>query len=307
LSTKGKTLQKLTTIKSRGSEWDGASLSLCLPFKIRFMSLLIKKWTPLIVWLLLGAWIFQACKTVPITGRKKLSLMPESQVRTMSFQQYAHVLEEAELSKDPDQVQLVRRVGERIQAAVEKYMSSTGHAEVLEGFEWEFNLIESDQVNAWCMPGGKVAFYTGILPICADEKGIAVVMGHEVAHAIAGHGSERMSQQVLAQLGQQVITAATVEESDELRSIYLTAFGAAAQLGVLLPFSRKHESEADQMGLIFMALAGYDPREAPEFWRRMAAQGGEKPPEFMSTHPSDQRRISDLEAQMASALGYYTP
>ena len=271
------------------------------------MSSLLQKWTPLIVWLLLGAWIFQACKTVPITGRKKLSLMPESQVRTMSFQQYAHVLEEAELSKDPDQVQLVRRVGERIQAAVEKYMSSTGHAEVLKGFEWEFNLIESDQVNAWCMPGGKVAFYTGILPICADEKGIAVVMGHEVAHAIAGHGSERMSQQVLAQLGQQVITAATVEESDELQSIYLTAFGAAAQLGVLLPFSRKHESEADQMGLIFMALAGYDPREAPEFWRRMAAQGGQKPPEFMSTHPSDQRRISDLEAQMASALGYYTP
>ena len=153
-------------------------------------------------------------------GRKKLSLMPESRVRTMSFQQYAHVLEEAELSKDAIESQLVRRVGERIQAAVEKYMSSTGHAEVLEGFEWEFNLIESDQVNAWCMPGGKVAFYTGILPICADEKGIAVVMGHEVAHAIAGHGSERMSQQVLAQLGQQVITAATVEESDELRSIY---------------------------------------------------------------------------------------
>lgn len=271
------------------------------------MTALLNKWTPLIACLLLGVWIFQACKTVPITGRRKLSLMPESQVRTMSFQQYAHVLEEANMSGDRDKVQLVKKVGKRIQSAVENYMSSTGHAEVLEGFEWEFNLIESDQVNAWCMPGGKVAFYTGILPICRDEKGIAVVMGHEVAHAIAGHGAERMSQQVLAQMGQQAITAATVEESDELRSIYLTAFGAAAQLGVLLPFSRKHESEADQMGLIFMALAGYDPREAPEFWRRMAAQGGAKPPEFVSTHPSDERRIRDLEAQMASALGYYTP
>ena len=271
------------------------------------MTALLNKWTPLIACLLLGVWIFQACKTVPLTGRRKLSLMPESQVRTMSFQQYAHVLEEANMSGDRDKVQLVKKVGKRIQSAVENYMSSTGHAEVLEGFEWEFNLIESDQVNAWCMPGGKVAFYTGILPICRDEKGIAVVMGHEVAHAIAGHGAERMSQQVLAQMGQQVITAATVEESDELRSIYLTAFGAAAQLGVLLPFSRKHESEADQMGLIFMALAGYDPREAPEFWRRMAAQGGAKPPEFVSTHPSDERRIRDLEAQMASALGYYTP
>lgn len=140
-----------------------------------------------------------------------------------------------------------------------------GHGAILDGFAWEFNLIESDQVNAWCMPGGKVAFYTGILPLCQDEAGIAVVMGHEVAHAIAGHGQERMSQQALAVLGQQAVSLAVLNQSSEMQSIYMTAFGVGAQFGVLLPFSRKHESEADEMGLIFMAMAGYDPQEAPKF------------------------------------------
>ena len=250
---------------------------------------------------------FVGCKTVPITGRQKLSIFPESQVMSMSFQQYDQVIGEAQLSTNREQVAMIKRVGTRIQKAVEEYLRSTGHAEVLEGFAWEFNLIESDQVNAWCMPGGKVAFYTGILPICQDETGVAVVMGHEVAHAIAGHGSERMSQQAVAQLGQQVVSIATMNESAEMQAIYMAAFGLGVQYGALLPFSRKHESEADEMGLIFMALAGYDPREAPAFWERMAAQGGQKPPEFMSTHPSDDRRIRDLKAQLGRALKYYNP
>lgn len=248
-----------------------------------------------------------ACKTVPITGRSKLSLVSDAQVNAMSFQQYGQVINESQLSSNREQVAMVKRVGERIQKAVEDYLNSTGNGEVLEGFAWEFNLIESDQVNAWCMPGGKVAFYTGILPICQDEAGIAVVMGHEVAHAIAGHGAERMSQQAVAQFGQQALAIATSSESAEAQALYMTAFGLGAQYGALLPFSRKHESEADEMGLIFMSLAGYDPREAPRFWERMAAGGGEKPPEFMSTHPADERRISDLQAQMASALKYYKP
>jgi predicted Zn-dependent protease len=233
------------------------------------------------------------CKTVPITGRKKLSLVSDAQVNAMSFQQYDQVINESQLSSNSAQVAMIKRVGGRIQKAVEEYLNSVGQGAMLADFAWEFNLIESDQVNAWCMPGGKVAFYTGIMPICKDEAGVAVVMGHEVAHAIAGHGAERMSQQAMAQFGQQ--------------ALYMTAFGLGAQFGVLLPFSRTHESEADEMGLIFMAMAGYDPREAPKFWERMAAMGGQKPPEFMSTHPADERRIADLNAQMASALKYYKP
>lgn len=259
-------------------------------------------WTFIIVGIL-----FQACQTVPLTGRKKLSLVSDSDVQAMSFQQYKQVIDESQLSTNKEQTQMVKRVGVNIQHAVEKYLKANGHAEVLQGFDWEFNLIESNQVNAWCMPGGKVAFYTGILPICQDETGIAVVMGHEVAHAIAGHGAERMSQQAAAQFGQQALAIATASESPEAQALYMSAFGIGAQYGALLPFSRKHESEADEMGLIFMAMAGYDPREAPEFWKRMSAGGGQKPPEFMSTHPADDRRVKDLQAQLPKALEYYKP
>ncbi|NLT52551.1 MAG: M48 family metallopeptidase, partial [Ignavibacteria bacterium] len=173
-------------------------------------------------------------------------------------------------------------------------------------YNWEFNLVESDEANAWCMPGGKVVFYTGILPLTQTETGVAVVMGHEIAHAVAEHGSERMSQQMLTQLGAVALSEALQSNSEQTQQIAMTAFGLGAQFGVILPFSRKHESEADHLGLIFMAMAGYNPREAVPFWKRMAANGGgQVPPEFMSTHPSDATRIADIESLLPEALKYY--
>lgn len=247
------------------------------------------------------------CAKVPVTGRRQLSIVKNSKILPASFDQYEQVKKESKLSEDAEQVALVKKVGHRIQTAVEKYMAENGWEDHLEGYDWEFNLIESDQVNAWAMPGGKVAFYTGILPICKDEKGIAVVMGHEVAHAIANHGRERISQQTGAQA---ILTAASVAlgaggASQISSERIMQGAGAVTSLGIL-KFSRKHESEADHLGIIFMAIAGYDPKEAPIFWERMAAQsGGESPPEFVSTHPSHDTRISDLNRWMPEAMKYF--
>jgi predicted Zn-dependent protease len=256
---------------------------------------------------LAGLLLVAACATVPITGRKQLSLIPASQMNALGFQQYEQVINESQLSRDAEATAMVRRVGARIQHAVETYFRQEGMSQHLQGYAWEFNLIESDQANAWCMPGGKVAFYTGILPICRDETGVAVVMGHEVAHAIAEHGGERMSQQLALQMGGMALSEALQNEPEQTQALAMTAFGLGAQFGAMLPFSRKHESEADHMGLIFMAMAGYDPREAPRFWERMSASGGAAPPEFMSTHPSDATRVRQLNEHMAEALKYYKP
>jgi predicted Zn-dependent protease len=255
--------------------------------------------------LLLAAALLAACATVPITGRKQLSLIPDDQMNAMSFSQYDQVMAESQLSADVEATAMIKRVGGKIQGAVEQYFADNGMSKHLVGYAWEFNLIESDQVNAWCMPGGKVAFYTGILPICQDNTGVAVVMGHEIAHAIAEHGGERMSHELALQMGGMALSEAIKTEPEETKALYMTAFGVGAQYGAMLPFSRKHESEADHMGLIFMALAGYDPREAPKFWERMSAGGGGAPPEFMSTHPSDETRIRELNERMPEALGYY--
>lgn len=255
--------------------------------------------------LLAAVLLVAACATVPITGRRQLSIIPDGQMNAMSFQQYDQVLAESKLSTDPEATAMIRRVGGRIQAAVEQYFRQEGQSGRLEGYAWEFNLIESDQVNAWCMPGGKVAFYTGILPVCRDETGIAVVMGHEVAHAIAEHGAERMSQGLVMQLGGMALNEAIRNKPEQTQALYMSAFAVGAQYGAMLPFSRKHESEADHLGLIFMAMAGYDPQAAPAFWERMSAQGGQAPPEFMSTHPSDETRIRQLNERMAEALRYY--
>ena len=246
-----------------------------------------------------------ACATVPVTGRRQLSLIPASQMHSMSYQQYGEVIQSSTLSSDAEKTAMVKRVGARIQDAVERYMAERGLSDHLAGYAWEFNLIESDQVNAWCMPGGKVAFYTGILPVCGDETGIAVVMGHEIAHAIAEHGGERMSQGLLTQLGGMALSEALSSKPEQTRQLWMTAFAVGAQYGAMLPYSRLHESEADHMGLIFMAMAGYDPREAPVFWQRMAAGGGQKPPEFLSTHPSDETRVRKLQEAMPEALEYY--
>lgn len=248
-----------------------------------------------------------SCSSVPLTGRSQLNIISDSEMMSMSYQQYDQFLNENTLSTNTEQTAMIKKTGAKIQASVETFFREKGISEELNGYEWEFNLIESDQVNAWCMPGGKVVFYTGILPICQDELGVAVVMGHEVAHAVAEHGAERMSHSLIAQLGGTALAVAVRNEPAETQALWMGAFGVGAQYGVMLPFSRSHESEADRIGLIFMAMAGYDPAAAVSFWQRMAAQGGQKPPEFMSTHPSDETRIADIRQHLPEALTYYTP
>jgi predicted Zn-dependent protease len=250
--------------------------------------------------------IIYACASVPVTGRKQLSLIPNSELIPMVNQEYDAVIKKGPLSNNAEQTQLVKRVGVRIQKAVEDYMASKGQSAYLKDFAWEFNLIEdSKTANAWCMPGGKVAFYTGILPICKDEAGVAVVMGHEVAHAIANHGGERMSTQMVAQYGMNTLGALMGQNPTAGKQLLMQAVGAGAGVG-MLKFSREHESEADRMGLIFMAMAGYDPNSAISFWQRMATEsGGQAPPEFLSTHPSHDTRINDLKGWMPEAMKYY--
>jgi predicted Zn-dependent protease len=247
-----------------------------------------------------------SCSTVPITGRKQLSLIPASEMLSMSYQQYGDFIKSNKLSADQEQTQLVKRVGGNIQRAVEQYFAERSMSDQLKDYKWEVNLVESKEVNAWCMPGGKIVVYTGILPITQTEAGLAVVMGHEVAHAIAEHGNERMSQALVAQLGAAGLSVALQNKPAETKNLWMQAYSVGAQYGALLPFSRTQESEADQIGLTFMAMAGYDPNEAVSFWQRMA-QGskGQKPPEFMSTHPSDETRIADIRKHIPEAMKYY--
>ncbi len=252
--------------------------------------------------------ILIACSTVPITGRKQLSLIPASEMLSMSYQEYGEVLKTSKLSTNAQQTAMIKNVGAKIQKAVETYFAQKGLSASLADYKWEFNLVESEDVNAWCMPGGKVVFYTGILPITKTEAGVAVVMGHEVAHAIAEHGNERMSQQLLAQLGGVALSEALSKQPEATKNLWATVYGLGAQVGVLLPFSRTQESEADHLGLIFMAMAGYNPNEAVSFWQRMAAvKGGQAAPEFLSTHPSDESRIAELKALIPEAMPYYKP
>lgn len=250
--------------------------------------------------------VLYACATVAVTGRKQLNLVSSDEINQMSAQQYKEVIQKGPISTNQEQTAMVKRVGVRIQKAVEQYMAEKGLSSQLTGFNWEFNLIQDDKtVNAWCMPGGKVAFYTAILPVCKDEQGVAVVMGHEVAHAIANHGAERMSQGMLAEFGLSTIGAAMGQNPTATQQIFMQAVGMGTNVG-MLKFSRSHESEADHMGLIFMAMAGYDPSNAPKFWERMATLGGgQQPPEFLSTHPSHDTRIKDLEGWIPEAMKYY--
>lgn len=255
---------------------------------------------------LLLSCVLLSCSTVAVTGRKQLNLVPMSTMLSMSFQQYDDFLKAHKLSDNQQQTQMVKGVGARIQKAVEQYFAEKKMSGQLKNYAWEFNLVESEEVNAWCMPGGKVVIYTGILPITKDEAGLAVVMGHEIAHAIAKHGNERMSQFLVAQLGGLALSKALEEKPEETQQLWLAAYGLGAQVGVILPYSRLHESEADHLGLIFMAMAGYDPNTAVEFWERMAKmKGGQAPPEFLSTHPSDETRIKKIEELIPEAMKYY--
>jgi len=252
--------------------------------------------------------LLSACAPVPITERRSLQILPDSALAALSLQQYSEVLKKSKLSNDSLKVQMVRRVGGRIAQATEEFFRESGMEEEIQNYKWEFNLVEDDKVvNAWCMPGGKVAVYTGLLPVAGDETGLAVVLGHEIAHAIAKHGNERMSQGLLAQLGGIGLAAALGSQPATTTNLFMTAYGAGAQLGVLLPYSRVHESEADRIGLVLMAKAGYDPRQAIPFWERMNAKGGSRPPEFLSTHPAPETRIENLKTLMPEAMRYYRP
>ncbi len=249
-----------------------------------------------------------ACATVPVTGRKGLHMLSDSELVTMSFNEYKDVLKKSKLSTDPEKVQMVRKVGTRIAKGSEDLMRESGMGSEVKNYQWEFNLIEDDKtVNAWCMPGGKVGVYTGILPVTQDETGLAVVMGHEVAHAIAKHGNERMSQGLLAQMGGVALSAALSSNPGLTSELFMAAYGVGSQVGVLLPYSRLQESEADRIGLSLMARAGYDPRAAVPFWKRMNEKGGSRPPEFLSTHPAPESRIKEIQSYIPEALKYYKP
>jgi predicted Zn-dependent protease len=259
----------------------------------------------IILFSLLGLFLY-ACAKVAVTGRQQLSLVSNAEIIPMANQQYDSVVGTAKLSTNQQQTAMVKGVGSRIQKAVERYMAENNASAELEGFQWEFNLIDDPKtVNAWCMPGGKVAFYTGIMPICQNEAGVAVVMGHEVAHAIANHARERMSQGLVANGLLGTVGAALGQNPTLTKQLFYQAVGVGAQIG-MLKFSRQHESEADKIGLIFMAMAGYDPNEAPRFWERMSSQsGGAEPPEWLSTHPSHSSRIKDLNDAIPEAMKYY--
>lgn len=244
------------------------------------------------------------CATVPMTGRTQINLVSDGEMLAMSRTQYTEMMQQGKLSKDRAQVDMVRRVGQRIARAAEDYNREIGNAQT---YEWEFNLVDEPQtVNAFAMPGGKVAVYTGILPVAKDEAGLAVILGHEVAHVLARHGSERVSQGLLAQAGTAALAEALKSRPQQTRDLWMAAVGAGLQYGVLLPYSRTHELEADRIGLMLSARAGYDPRVAPDLWRRMAAVGGgARPPAFLSTHPSEAQRIKQLEALVPEAMVWY--
>jgi predicted Zn-dependent protease len=262
-----------------------------------------------IFYLLFITCLLIGCVLNKVTGRKQLTLVNDSDLRLMAVSQYNTFLKENKVlsSGNSRDAAMVDRVGARIANAITKYYDSEENKSVLEGYAWEFNTIDDKKViNAWCMPGGKVVVYTGLLPVTQNETSLAIVMGHEIAHSIAKHGNERMSQAMVQQMGGMALEVALSQRPQETQDIFMTTYGIGSELGAMLPWSRQQETEADQYGLIFTAMAGYDPREAIPFWQRMATAGGASPPEFLSTHPSDETRLRKLKQFMPEALKYYT-
>ncbi|MCC8359113.1 M48 family metallopeptidase [Salinimicrobium sediminilitoris] len=241
--------------------------------------------------------LMAGCKTNPFTGERNLNFVSNSQIFPAAFQQYEEVLKQNEIVRNTSEANMIKNVGRKVAVAAERFLDANGYQGYLNDYEWEFNLIkDDDQVNAWAMPGGKIAFYTGIMPIAKDETGVAAIMAHEVAHAVANHGAQRMSAAQLQQVGGAVVGAAVGGRSESTQQIIAQAYGLGTNLGGMLPFSRSHESEADRIGLTLMAMAGYDPAEAANLWRRMEQNsGGQAPPEFLSTHPNPQTRIKNIE------------
>ncbi|WP_299104761.1 M48 family metallopeptidase [uncultured Tenacibaculum sp.] len=244
--------------------------------------------------------LFIQCSTVPITGRKRINIVSDAQVLPASFAQYKGFLEKNKVSTNSAKTNQIKRVGKRISGAVDRFMRANGMKAEADAYKWEFNLVEDKTVNAWCLPGGKVVFYTGILPICANEDGVAAVMGHEVAHAFAKHGQERMTSAYGQQLGGIAVALGTQNKKNA--QLWNMAYGIGSQVG-MLAFSRTHETEADKLGLVFMLMAGYNGEEAAEVWVRMSQRAGSKsaPPEFLSTHPSNESRIQTLRAYLPEA------
>jgi predicted Zn-dependent protease len=261
----------------------------------------MKKLTGLLIIILLLA----DCGSVPLTGRKQVMLVSDQEVLTSSLTQYNSFIKEATLSTDKTQTDKVVRVGRNIATATEAYLRNNGLEAEIKNFAWEFNYVKSDEVNAFCMPGGKIVVYEGIMPFATTDAELAAVVGHEVAHAVAKHANERMSQQMLAQYGGLIVEQAVGGSSASVQTIANTVYGLGAQYGVMLPYSRKHELEADHMGLIFMAMAGYDPHAAITFWTKMSQGQTASIPEIMSTHPSDANRIAELQKYLSDALKYY--
>ncbi|MBK6967260.1 MAG: M48 family metallopeptidase [Bacteroidales bacterium] len=257
--------------------------------------------------LLLITGFLAGCALNLVTGRKQLNLVPESELQMMARTEYGKFLtENTVLSPGSNQdAAMVARVGAKISGAIKKYYDAKGQTSILEGYTWEFNTVSNKEANAWCMPGGKVVVYSGILPITQNEAGLAIVMGHEIAHAIAKHGNERMSQAMVQQMGGVALQVGLAQQPQKTQDLFLMSYGVGSQLGAMLPWSRQQETEADKYGLIFAAMAGYNPQEAIAFWQRMSSAGGASPPEFLSTHPSDANRLKKLNQFMPEAMKYY--
>ncbi len=246
-----------------------------------------------------------SCSVVPFTGRKQLIIVPESEMIAMGLASYTEFIKGNPVSSDQANVNMVREVGKKLSDAVDYYFAASNMGSRLNGYKWEYSLVESTVPNAFCLPGGKIVIYSGILPYTLDRNGLAVVVSHEIAHAVAQHGNERMSQQLLLQFGNVALSEVIRNKPEETKNIYNSVYGLGAQYGVMLPYSRENEYEADKIGLIFMALAGYDPNTAVGFWERMSSIGGTKPPEFMSTHPSDENRIRKIRAAIPDIIQFY--
>jgi predicted Zn-dependent protease len=253
-----------------------------------------------IVFSLIALCLLYSCSTVPITGRKRVNFVSDAQVLPSSFQQYNDFLKDNEISKDKEKIAELNEIGENISSAVELFMRANKMTKEADSYKWEFNLIENEQLNAWCLPGGKVVFYTGILPVAKNRDGIAAIMGHEIAHAFAKHGQERMSSVQLQQLGGIAVSHGTKQKKRREQDIWNIAYGLGSKVG-MLKFSRKHETEADKLGMVFMIMAGYNPEEAVNVWIRMNQLGKSKTPEFLSTHPSNKTRIQALKAFLPKA------
>jgi predicted Zn-dependent protease len=250
--------------------------------------------------------LLSGCTEVAITGRKQFNLVPDSTMNSMGFQAYSEFLTQNTLSKDFSKTQMVKRVGSRIQKAVEQYCAQNNLSDRLVGYQWEVNLIEDDSLNAWAMPGGKMIVYTGLLKVTQSEAGLATVVAHEIAHVFAKHGAERMTQGLVVEMGGVALSKALSNSPDKTKNIFMKSYGVGTQVGVLLPYSRVHETEADHLGLIFMAMAGYDPNEAVNFWQRMAiAKQGSGTLEILSTHPADSTRIRNIQNLIPKAMQYY--